>query len=192
MTGVGGVLLTGGASRRLGVDKATLVLDGETLADRAARFLTQRCDRVVEVGTGITQLRSVRESPPGSGPLSALAAGVAALECDAPVGSVLLLACDLPHSEDAVDALVAIADMPSGAVIPLDADGRRQYVCARYGPDALARAAALIAAGERSLRGMVDAMPAETVVDLAGFATETFADVDVPADAHRMGIDLPR
>ena len=39
---VGAVLLTGGTSRRLGTDKATLVLDGETLAARAARALTDR------------------------------------------------------------------------------------------------------------------------------------------------------
>lgn len=192
MTGVGGVLLTGGSSRRLGVDKASLLFEGETLADRATRYLTKRCDRVVEVGPGITRLRSVRESPPGSGPLAGLAAGVAALGSDAPVGSVVLLACDLPYVEDVLDALVTVADMPSGAVIPVDSDGRRQYVCARYGPDALIRTATLVAGGERSLRAMVGLLAPETVVDLAGFAPGTFADVDVPADARRLGIDLPR
>ena len=51
--GTAGILLTGGRSRRLGVDKATLVLDGETLAQRAARRLGAVYDPVVEAGDGV-------------------------------------------------------------------------------------------------------------------------------------------
>ena len=51
--GTAGILLTGGRSRRLGVDKATLVLDGETLAQRAARRLGAVCEPVVEAGDGV-------------------------------------------------------------------------------------------------------------------------------------------
>ena len=45
-----GLLLTGGASRRLGTDKATIVWQGETLAVRAAVVLAQVCAPVLEVG----------------------------------------------------------------------------------------------------------------------------------------------
>src|SRR5438105_2544862 len=58
-----GVLLTGGASRRMGLDKATLVVDGETFAQRAARVLTAACDPVIEVGSGVTVLPCAREEP---------------------------------------------------------------------------------------------------------------------------------
>ncbi len=70
-----GVLLTGGASRRMATDKATIVWRGETLAARAARVLTAVCDPVIEVGPGATQLPCVREHPAGSGPLAAFVAG---------------------------------------------------------------------------------------------------------------------
>jgi molybdopterin-guanine dinucleotide biosynthesis protein A len=70
-----GVLLTGGASRRMATDKANIVWRGETLAARAARVLGAACDPVIEVGSGATGLRCVREDPPGSGPLAALLAG---------------------------------------------------------------------------------------------------------------------
>lgn len=185
-----GILLTGGSSRRLGMDKATLMLDGETLAARAARLLSAVCVRVVEVGPGVSALPAVRESPPGSGPLRALVAGAQALATAAPIESVVLLACDLPNVASVLDALVAIAG--DRVVVPVDEYGRRQYVCARYGPDALARAAALAATGERSLRALLDGPESAHVMELDGFAPGVFADIDSPADARRAGIDLHR
>ncbi len=59
---VAGILLTGGASRRLGVDKASLVVDGETLAARAARVLTLVCAPVIEVGRGRLGRSCLREA----------------------------------------------------------------------------------------------------------------------------------
>ena len=187
-----GLLLTGGSSRRLGVDKASLVLDGETLAVRAARLLSARCANVVEVGPGVTDLPVVREEPAGSGPLAALIAGFVALTATA-VGeptSVVLLACDLPWVEPALDAIVAAP--PATVVLAVDHTGRRQYACARYGPAALRRAATLLAGGEQSLRSIVASFPAAEVVEIGGFAPEVLSDIDDPEDARRAGIDLHR
>lgn len=185
-----GILLTGGSSRRLGVDKATLMLDGETLAARAARLLSAICMRVVEVGPGASTLPAVREAPPGSGPLRALVAGAQALATAAPIDSVVLLACDLPNVAPVLDVLITISG--DQVVIPVDEHGRRQYVCARYGPDALARAAALAECGERSLRALIDGLESAHVMELDGFAPGVFADIDSPEDAQRAGIDLHR
>ena len=185
-----GIVLTGGSSRRLGVDKATLTLGGETLAARAARLLSVICQHLVEVGPGASGLPAVRENPPGSGPLRALVAGVAALSATRPVESVVLLACDLPNVAPVLHALAASSG--DQVVVPLDESGRRQYVCARYGPDALARAAVFAATGEQSLRALFDAIGPSGVVEIDGFAPGVFADIDVPADAQRAGIDLHR
>src|SRR3954470_9716556 len=94
MRQMAGVLLTGGASRRMGTDKARLVVSGETLAARSARVLASVCDPVVEVGPGVSGLPVVQEEPPGAGPLVALLAGVGAL---GEPKTVILLACDLPN-----------------------------------------------------------------------------------------------
>jgi molybdenum cofactor guanylyltransferase len=186
---VGGILLTGGASRRLGVDKATLVLDGETLAARAARILRACCEHVVEVGDGWSELPAVHEEPRGSGPLAALVAGAAAL-AEAGRDGVILLGCDLPFAAPVVGALAA--EPGAGTVIPRDSSGRDQYVCARYSEAALREAFALVASGAASLRSLVSALPDESVRFIAGFDPELLADVDEPADAARIGIRLPR
>ena len=189
MTGISGLLLTGGSSRRLGVDKATLILEGETLAARAARLLTDRCSEVVEVGPGVTSLRAVRETPAGAGPLAALVAGAHALRLSEtePPGALVLLACDLPWVAPVLDALVA-APAQVEIVVPVDEDGRRQYVCTRYGPRAVAAASVLLEGGERSLHALVASIV--DVLEVGGFASGTFADIDVPDDARRAGIEL--
>lgn len=190
---VGGILLTGGTSRRLGTDKATLVLDGATLADRGATTLRGAGLVAVEVGPGHTDLPAVREDPSGSGPLAALVAGFDALAgvLGAPPDAVVLLACDLPHAQSVVAALVAA---PAGAalVVPVDADGRAQYACARYGADVVARAATLVASGERSLRALVATVPVPQRLELTGLPADALADIDTVADARRLGVELPR
>ncbi len=82
-----------------------------------------------------------------------------------------------------------LADWPgSGTVVPR-VDGRLQYACARYGPDAIERAELALAGGERSLRAVVGECDevAEEQWRLVGPA-HTFADVDTPEDLLRLGL----
>ncbi len=121
-----GLLLTGGASSRMGVPKATLLVDGETLVARAARSLQAVCEPVVEVGPGYSDLPRVDESSPGRGPLAALVAGADAVGDE---HGMLLLACDLPFVTEAL--LGRLVRWPGpGTVVPVDADGALQPVCA--------------------------------------------------------------
>jgi molybdopterin-guanine dinucleotide biosynthesis protein A len=183
-----GVLLTGGTSRRLGFDKATVRLGTETLAARAARVLGAACSPVIEVGPGHTGIRSVREDPPGSGPLAALVAGVDALA----VSSAVLLACDLVRVEHDLLALLAGWD-GAPTVIPI-VGGRPQLVCARYGADAIDVARTLLARGERSLRALLETVAADFVTDAEHprlVNADTFLDLDTPADLERLGLRAP-
>jgi molybdenum cofactor guanylyltransferase len=176
------VLLTGGQSRRMGRDKATLVLNGEPLAARAARVLSEVCDPVVEVGHGVTTLRAVRENPAGSGPLAALLAGVDALET---TGPVMLLACDMPFVE--APLLRVLADWPgSDSVIPL-IGMRAQYGCARYGPEWLAAALESRRAGNSSFKRVDDAFCTYVGESkwLPHAAPHALDDIDTPEDLAR-------
>ena len=187
MTSVGGIVLTGGASRRIGVDKATFVLDGETLAQRAARVLDAVCEPVIEVGPGVTSLRAVREHPPGSGPLAALVAGADALG----VAPVVLLACDMPFVEAPLLELLARYGGPD-TVVPL-ADGRAQYTCARYGADAVDAARSALVRGERSfVRTFADVEHLAPEVWQQVAPAHAFTDVDTPEDVARLGLQRRR
>lgn len=180
-----GILLTGGASRRMGTDKALIEIQGETLASRAARALAQVCSSAVEVGLGVSGLSWVREDPPGTGPLAALVAGADALG----TAPVLLLAVDLPSVEPPL--LRLIADWPgSGTVVPCAA-GRLQYTCARYGAASIESARAQLVAGERSLRVLEECGAMEVIGDsvwAAVAAPDVFSDLDTPDDLARFGM----
>lgn len=171
-----GLLLTGGASRRLGADKAAV------LAPRVAEALRAAVDGpVVEVGPGHTSLPPVREDPPGSGPLAAVAAGVAAV----PSGPAVVLACDLPFV--GVSLLAFLAAQP-GTAVPV-VDGREQWLCATYSAAALERVAAMVAEGERRMSALAfDAVFLDEAVWGHVATARDFADVDTPEDAVRLGV----
>jgi molybdopterin-guanine dinucleotide biosynthesis protein A len=188
---IAGLLLTGGASRRMGTDKALLEVDGRRLVDRAAAVLGAVADPVIEVGPGWSGLPAVREDPPGNGPLAALSAGAAALRAGGHDGPVLLLAVDMPRVGVELLRLLAGRAGP-GTAVPR-AGGHPQPMCARYGPDVLAAVDERLAAGGRSLRDLLETMAASGAVawvepeewePVAG--PEAFSDVDTPADLQRL------
>jgi len=185
MRQVAGVLLTGGASRRMGSDKAGLVVNGESLAVRSARVLSAVCDPVIEVGPSVSGLPAVLEDPPGAGPLVALLAGVGALGNPR---TVVLLACDLPFIEPAFLNLLR-AWPGTGTVIPVVND-RYQYACARYGASALDAARLALQSGDASLRAL--AGPDSEYLTEAEWgdvaSAGAFADVDTPDDLRRLGL----
>ena len=184
-----GLLLTGGASRRMGRDKALIEVGGVSLAERAAAVLGSVCDPVVEVGPGYTGLPAVREDPPGAGPLAALEAGWAELRRRGHAGPVLVLAVDMPSVTAGL--LRYLAERPGTATAVPWVGGHPQPMCARYAPGTLDLVAGAVAEGRRSLRELL----MDTEVDWIGpdewgtvTGEEGFADADTPEDADRLGL----
>lgn len=105
---VAAAVLCGGSSRRMGVDKALIEIDGVPMAERVARILTAAgCDPVIFVG-GDPELaelgrRQVPDRWPGEGPVGGVVTALFALpDADA----VLAAACDLPDLT--TDAALAV------------------------------------------------------------------------------------
>ncbi|MGH9055403.1 MAG: molybdenum cofactor guanylyltransferase [Acidimicrobiales bacterium] len=150
-----GLLLTGGASRRMGVDKAALVLPGgrETLAERTGRLLESAAAPALEVGPGRSRLDAIADEPPGQGPLAATACGVRELRRLGWSGPVMVVATDLPGLTAVF--LRWLADHPSDrSVVPL-AGGRPQPLCARYRAEDLATAEDLVAGAKRAMSDLL-------------------------------------
>jgi len=94
-----GLVLAGGAGRRMGRSKGDLALDGCSLAVRAARTLETICGGVlISVRPGgdnpAPGFAAVPDSPPpGRGPLAGIDAAFRATDG----GDLLVLACDYPR-----------------------------------------------------------------------------------------------
>lgn len=193
MRAVAGLVLTGGGSRRFGVDKATLRLDGETLGDRAVRVLGAVAAPVLEVGPSFTSAAAVHDDPPGRGPLVAISTGAAALrDVDAGGLPTIVLAVDLPFVDERV--LRWLAEHPAASSVVPRVHDMPQTLCARYDSDALTTAAALVARGEHSVRALLGAVTVH-YADQAEWGAITdaraFADVDTREDATAVGIEIP-
>lgn len=153
-----GVVLAGGASRRLGRDKARLEAGagtgisgtaGESLGVRAVRKLAAVCSEVVLADAGRSPVEGVRSVPdgPGRGPAAGLL-GAAGLF---PGRTLLVLACDLPLVPVPLLAEIAAADpCHADLSIPRRAAGL-EPLCAAYGPRALAALARRVERGELAL-----------------------------------------
>jgi molybdopterin-guanine dinucleotide biosynthesis protein A len=128
-----GLVLAGGASRRMGHDKARLALGDDTLAASAARRLAAVCAEVAVADRGRGLVPGVASLPdgPGEGP----AAGILGAAAAYPARPLLVLACDLPAVPAALLAELACSLQVDWSVPRWG--GRVEPLCALYGPAAL-------------------------------------------------------
>jgi molybdopterin-guanine dinucleotide biosynthesis protein A len=186
---VAGAVLAGGASRRMGRDKATLVVGGVELASLALAAAAQVADPVVLVvpeGHPARRLAAAPVADPGRGPLAALAAALAALAAD----HVLVLAGDHPGLRvELLARLVALAGEAGAEAVACRRGPRLEPLVAVYrrAPAlALARSRLADPAGDRSLAGLLAGLrtlvveePQWRPLDPDG---RSFVDLDDPAD----------
>lgn len=188
---VEGFILAGGASSRMGTDKARLRLGGETFVARAARALSglTTLTRVVSSRAGGEEfgLPVVADVYEAAGALGGLHAALAA--CRA--GWAAVVSCDLPFvTAELFARLAGLRAAGIEAVVPVQADGRPQPLCALYARSpALAVAERLLAAGERRPRALAAQLRTRWVghgelADLGG-ARLFFLNVNTPAEYER-------
>ena len=182
------VIMAGGDSRRMGRDKASLVLGEQTLLQRVADAMRAVFPQVVvSVRTPRAEiaLPQVRDAHADAGPLAGLCAG---LERAAQNGLpwVFAVATDMPFVRPALIEYLASRRAGFDAVVPL-VDGHPQPLAAFYSVNALPAARALAAGdGKRSLRAALERMHVAYVheADLiaADHGLQSFVDLDTPVD----------
>lgn len=124
---ISAVLLCGGASKRMGRDKALMTWEGETLLDRALEVLRAIARDVMIAPGSLARyqdrgLPEVLDGEPGQGPSAGILAGLAKARYE----RVLFAAVDLPElGRCPLKDLVALARTEDADIATLD-DGRQR------------------------------------------------------------------
>ncbi|MBJ20150.1 MAG: molybdenum cofactor guanylyltransferase [bacterium] len=181
---VTGALLMGGASSRMGRDKAGLEWDGEPWGIRAARLLEGLFEEILLVGGDPAPDAPGRRVADPAGPRCALRGLVAALGA-ASSERVLVIATDLPLLS--ADLLLALTAWPEyDAVVPSDAQGDHP-LCAIYRRDTVLPMARDRLACERlSLKGLLERIDTARVTlaefGLGDLGSQPLTNVNTPDD----------
>ena len=191
MLDVEGFILVGGASSRMGADKAQLRLGGRTFVERVVGALTP-----VAASTRIVSSRPeharlglpvVEDLFKGAGALGGIHAALRA--CRAPWAAVV--SCDLPFvTAELLAHLASLRAAGDEAVAPRQEDGRPQPLCALYAREAcLALAERMLRRDERRPRALLAGVRTRWVefAELSGLtgAELFFFNVNTPHDLAR-------
>lgn len=166
------VVLVGGASRRMGRDKATMPHPrhpGTTMLEHTIAVLSPRCAPVFVVAapgqplpdvSAAADVEVLRDDVRGIGPLAATGRGLRAAAA-AGADRAFVGAVDMPNlTVDLVDLLAGYHDVD--VVIPWD--GRDHYLAAIYRTALADRINALITSGERRMRALTEAVLTQRIV----------------------------
>lgn len=129
---VSGVILAGGKSSRMGVDKGLVSYNGKLLVSYAIDLLKPFCDELIISANSNEydrfDLKVVADSYDCKGPLAGIYEGLKAIRND----YALVLSCDMPHlSQEAVQTLFQEIDNKHDCFIPF-VKGRMQPLFAIY------------------------------------------------------------
>lgn len=137
-------------SKRMGQDKANVLIDDRTMLEMVGAVLSAVTDHVVLLGPDREGWESWPDEVHAHGPLAGIATALQRADTD----QVIVVAVDQPFVSPTT--LTFMQEKAGGlAVVPVDAHGVRQVTCAVY-PTAMADAAAEEAANGGSIQSLLD------------------------------------
>lgn len=182
-----GAVLTGGASRRMGRDKAFVEVDGIAMVRRVAAALDGAgCAPLVAIGGDATRLalaglECVPDRWPGEGPLGGIVTALAATRCD-----TVVVATDLPFlDDDTIRALRAAANADSAADVVIARSARDEPLCGLWRVRCAEHLEACFDAGERSVHRAIEGL----VVQRIPVAETAVRNVNHPRDLDPTGAE---
>ena len=172
-----GSVLAGGASNRMGRDKASLVLDGQSFLERLHGMLLGVFAEVAVHGGAVVPTDGVLipDEMPGEGPVGGLLTAMRVASRRA----VFVASVDTPMLTADVVRMIVEPPVPSDGVRVASAGGRIHPLVAVYGPDILSVVERRFDQGERSMMGVIDDAPRVVEVEIdpdAVFNVNTEAD----------------
>jgi molybdenum cofactor guanylyltransferase len=180
------VLLAGGESRRMGIDKAQLIFEGEPLWQRQLRLLRQINAESIFVSAKRepawlpADVKRLRDEAHSRGPISGISAALARTTTT----HILVLAVDMPFI--GLDDLLPLLDCtrPGLGVVPV-ATGLLQPLAAVYSREASSEFSLALSGTDSSVQLVVRRLAQQEMVrfvDVANEYANHFRSLNTPAD----------
>jgi molybdopterin-guanine dinucleotide biosynthesis protein A len=188
---VTGIILAGGASSRMGSNKALLPYRGGRFIEAIHGQLAALFARVIVVTNTPEQYDflpccKVTDIFPGMGALAGIHAGL----FHSTTQAIFAVACDMPYLDDELIRYLAGRCHPAGVVIP-ESDGGLEPLHAVYGRGCLQAMTASLSAGKRRVVSFFDQVPVEIVrrslVARFNGGFDSFRNINTPADYFSLG-----
>jgi len=189
---VSGFVLAGGASRRMGTDKAGLLVGGERLVDRQIRLLRAVCGAVAIIGPPArfsgAGVQIYEDEVPGQGPLGGIRTGLQRARTE----FSLFLGCDMPFMEARFLRYLCRQAMatPALATVPPPRAGLRYPICLVLRRRALARVRYCLESGQNQVGRFLSRTPRRAITEAefarARFLTRIFCNLNTPEDYRRI------
>jgi molybdopterin-guanine dinucleotide biosynthesis protein A len=175
------IILAGGRSRRFGSDKSQARLSKYSLLDEILLALPVGLP-VIVVGPGLPSLvrkvQMTREQPINGGPVAGISAGLLLLQTDL----VGVIATDMPFAARVLSQLVDELPDAADGIVPIDAEGFQQPLCAIYRVNALRKALVQLGISDgQSMRNLMTLLNVHEVF-MGDDAQNALMDIDTPAD----------
>lgn len=169
-----GVMLAGGRSTRMGTDKTTLMLGGQSLLDRATRVLHQCFARTLIIRD---------DDQPGLGPIGGIQTALRRIETNA----MFVMACDMPFADAQLIRAMGQAFNDTDAMA-IHVAGRYEPLHAIYARRCLPRIDQQIAAGNLSLQQLLGSLNTQALgtafLAAHGDWQRSLRNLNTPADWH--------
>lgn len=178
------VILCGGRSSRMKIDKATLKRGQDTFLCYLEKQLLGLDEHIVSINDASLPIespyRAVTDIHPGLGPLSGIESAL--LSCTSPVA--LCVSVDMPLFSFAIaDALIGAWETSMKALVPVTEDGRIQPTCALYSRDCVHQLSSCLDEGMLRMRDVLSVIGASYISSkVLGFNDDVFTNVNTPEE----------
>ncbi len=181
------IILAGGSSRRLGVNKAQVLVAGKSMLQRVVEVVQPLFDDVVVAGgggglAGVGKVRVVADGIPGVGPLGGLYTGLGAVLNP----RAFCIACDMPLVTKKLVCQLLSARTERLAVV-FRVGGEVEPLCALYAKALRPVIRERIEAGDYRLKGLLERIePAYLDLPDCEDVRRMFSNVNSPEDLMRV------
>ena len=175
MNNIEAFILVGGRSSRMGRDKASILINGISMAERTAWCIKGAIPngRITLIGGNSVHAQLVDEHP-GRGPWSGLGTALS----NSRSTWTFVMACDYPlMSSDVIRSITAKASDEVDAIVPTQADGKLQPLCSMFRTDSCRAMVQSVLAGDTT-------PPLLTIFDKVRTHVLPFADLVHLVDAE--------